>query len=113
LLFQGILLDIFGEGAMGSAALTRALKNYRKRLNERGMGRFEVLGLDSDRELVRALARRLAENDSEAAEIRASVRSKVEPDAPKRGGILAMLRSWPLADLDLSRPVVEPREIDL
>jgi hypothetical protein len=29
------------------------------------------------------------------------------------GLMLAMLRSWPLADLDLSRPVVKPREIDL
>ena len=98
---------------MGSAAQTRALKNYRKRLSKRGLARFEVLGLDSDRELVRAFARRLAENDKEAAELRASTVSKVAPDTRKKGGILAMLRSWPLADLDLSRPVVKPREIDL
>jgi hypothetical protein len=58
---------------MGSAAQTRALKNYRKRLSKRGLARFEVLGLDSDRELVRAFARRLAEDDAEAVEIRASV----------------------------------------
>ncbi len=51
---------------MGSAAQTRALKNYRKRLGKRGMARFEVLGLDGDRELVRTLARRLAENGAEA-----------------------------------------------
>lgn len=98
---------------MGSTAQARALKNYRKRLSKRGMARFEVLGLDSDRELVRAFARRLAENDKEAAELRASTVSKVAPDTGKKGGILAMLRSWPLADLDLSRPVVKPREIDL
>jgi hypothetical protein len=98
---------------MGSTAQARALKNYRKRLSKRGMARFEVLGLDSDRELVRAFARRLAENDKEAAELRASTVSKVAPDTRKKGGILAMLRSWPLADLDLSRPVVKPREIDL
>ena len=99
---------------MGSTAQARALKNYRKRLSKRGMARFEVLGLDSDRELVRAFARRLAENDPEAGEIRASVHSRVAaPDARKKGGILAMLRSWPLDDLDLSRPVVNPREIDL
>ena len=36
---------------MGSTAQARALKNYRKRLSKRGMARFEVLGLDSDREL--------------------------------------------------------------
>jgi len=33
----------------------RALKNYRKRLNRRGMARFEVLGLDAGRELIRSL----------------------------------------------------------
>jgi hypothetical protein len=98
---------------MAITAQARATKNYRKRLSKRGMARFEVLGLDSDRELVRALARRLAENDAEAAEIRAVVREKFAPDTRKKGGILAMLRSWPLADLNLSRPVVKPREIDL
>jgi hypothetical protein len=77
------------------------------------MARFEVLGLDSDRELVRALARRLAENDAEAAEIRASIGSKVVPDTRKKGRILAMLQSWPLTEINLSRPVVEPREIEL
>lgn len=38
----------------------RALKNSRKRLNQRGMARFEVLGLDGDRDLIRSLAKRLA-----------------------------------------------------
>jgi hypothetical protein len=47
---------------MGSTSQTRALKNYRKRLYQRGMARFEVLGLSTDRELIRSLARRLAEN---------------------------------------------------
>jgi len=98
---------------MGSTAQARALKNYRKRLSKRGMARFEVLGLSSDRELVRTFARRLAENDAQAAEIRASVREKIAPETRKKGGILTMLRSWPLADLNLSRPVVKPREIDL
>jgi hypothetical protein len=98
---------------MATTSQVRALKNYRKRLSKRGMARFEVLGLDSDRELVRTFARRLAENDAEAAEIRAAVREKIAPDARKKGGILAMLQSWPLAELNLSRPVVKPRKIDL
>jgi hypothetical protein len=100
---------------MGTTSQARALANYRKRLSKRGMARFEVLGLDSDRELVRALARRLAENDAEAAEIRASVRNRVVPDTRKKGGILAMLRSAPpgFAELDLIRPFVEGRKIDL
>ncbi len=100
---------------MGTTSQARALTNYRKRLSKRGMARFEVLGLDSDRELVRALARRLAENDAEAAEIRASIGSKVAPDTRKKGGIYEALRRSPLvgADLNLSRPFVKPRKIDL
>lgn len=79
------------------------------------MARFEVVGLAADRDLVRALAKRLAENDPEAAEIRASVGSKIAPDASKKGGIYAALRRSPLvgADLNLNRPFVKPRKIDL
>jgi hypothetical protein len=38
----------------------RAIQNYRARLGER-LARFEVLGRETDRDLIRALARRLAE----------------------------------------------------
>lgn len=101
---------------MGSTAQARAVKNYRKRLSKRGMARFEVTGLTSDRDLIRAFARRLAENDQGAAEMRASVREKViDPDTRKKGGIYAALRRSPLvgAELNLTRPFVEPRKIDL
>ena len=100
---------------MSTKAQARALTNYRKRLSKRGMARFEVLGLDSDRALVRALARRLAQNDAEAAEIRESVGAKVSVDARKKGGIYEALRRSPLvgADLNLRRPFVKPRKIDL
>lgn len=98
---------------MSSAAQTQALKNYRKRLAKRGMARFEVLGLASDRELVRTVAKRLAEDTPEAVEIRASLSARVAPDSLKKGGILKMLRSWPIADLELKRPFVKPRKIDL
>jgi len=54
------------ESAMGDAAQKRALRNYRSRLVKRGMARFEVLGLDADRDLIRSLARRLAEDDPDA-----------------------------------------------
>jgi hypothetical protein len=98
---------------MGTTSQARALTNYRKRLRKRGMARFEVLGLDSDRELVRAFARRLAENDAGAAEIRVSVGEKVAPDTRTKGGIYEALRRWPIADLNLTRPFVEGRKIDL
>jgi hypothetical protein len=103
------------EVAMGNTAQKRALKNYRDRLIQRGFARFEVLALDSDRELIRALARRLAEEGPEAAQARAAMQQVVTGEPPKTGGIVAALRRSPLvgAELDLSRPRVEERKIDL
>jgi hypothetical protein len=93
----------------------RALNNYRKRLNQRGMARFEVLGLDGDRDLIRSLAKRLAGDDPDSARIRATVRRTISAEPPKKGGILAALRRSPLvgADLDLKRPVTRGRKVDL
>jgi hypothetical protein len=93
----------------------RAIQNYRSRLSERGLARFEVLGLDGDRDLIRSLARRLAEGGPEAARIRAAVTQTISGEPPRTGGILAALRRSPLvgADLDLSRPYVEGRKVDL
>jgi hypothetical protein len=99
---------------MGSTSQIRALKNYRKRLSQRGMARFEVLGLSADRELIRSLARRLAENSPEAMEIRNSMqRAFTEPRL--KGGILAALRRSPMVgvDLNLSRPRIAGRKVDL
>jgi hypothetical protein len=91
------------------------LKNYRKRLIERGMSRFEVLGLDADRELIRSLARRLAENGSDAARVRATVRRTISDEPSRKGGILDALRRSPLvgADLDTTRPVTDGRKVEL
>jgi hypothetical protein len=93
----------------------RALKNYRKRLSERGVARFEVLGLDADRELIRSLARRLAENGPDATRIRATVRRTIADEPPRKGGILDALRRSPLvgADLELGRSVTQGRKVDL
>lgn len=98
-----------------SSSQNRAIQNYRSRLSERGLARFEVLGLDADRGLIRSLARRLAEEGPEAARIRAAVERTISGDPPKRGGILAALRRSPLvgSDLDLGRAHEEGREIDL
>jgi len=79
------------------------------------MARFEVLGRDSDRDLIRSLARRLAEDSAEASRLRAMVSQSVAGEPPKRGGILAALRRSPLvgADLDLSRPREEGRSVEV
>jgi hypothetical protein len=100
---------------MSITAQKRALQNYRKRLNQRGMARFEVLGLDADRELIRSLARRLADDGPDTVQIRAAVRRTISGEPPKKGGILSALRRSPLvgADLDILRPVTAARRVEL
>jgi hypothetical protein len=100
---------------MGTSSQTRALKNYRKRLSQRGMARFEVLGLSTDRELIRSVARRLADDNAEATELRASVHRHITAEPRRKGGILAALRRSPLvgADLEFVRPQVDGRKVDL
>lgn len=98
-----------------SSSQKRAIQNYRSRLSERGLSRFEVLGRDEDRDLIRSLARRLAEDTPEASELRATVSRSISGEQPAKGGILAALRRAPLvvADLDLDRPRDEGREVDI
>ena len=93
----------------------RAIRNYRSRLRKRGLARFEVLGLDGDRDLIRSVARRLAEQGPAAARIRNALGQAVSDEPPRKGGIVAALRRSPLvgADLDLQRSHIEGREIDL
>ena len=100
---------------MSATPQKRALNSYRKRLDQRGMARFEVLGLDADRELIRSLARRLAGDSPDSARIRATVRRTISGEPPKKGGILNALRRSPLvgADLDLNRPATPGRKVDL
>jgi hypothetical protein len=93
----------------------RAITNYRSRLSQRGLARFEVLGLTADRDLIRSLARRLAEDSPEASRLRVAVTRTVTGEAPKKGGILAALRRSPLvgADLDLTRSHEEGRGVEI
>jgi hypothetical protein len=100
---------------VGTASQAKAVKNYRKRLRKRGLARFEVLGLEKDRDLVRAVARRLAEDSSEAEEMRTAIRQKIAEKPPAKGDILTWLRNSPLmgADLNLTRPFEPGRKIDL
>ena len=100
---------------MNSTPQKQALKRYRKRLSQRGMARFEVLGLDADRELIRSLAKRLAGSDPASAHIRATLCRTISGEAPKKGGILDALRRSPLVggDLKLTRPSIPARKVDL
>jgi hypothetical protein len=98
-----------------SSSQKRAIQNYRARLSERGLARFEVLGRDADRDLIRSLARRLAEGGPDASRLRAAVSQTIAGEPPKKGGILAALRRSPLvgADLDLTRPREEGRKVQI
>jgi hypothetical protein len=100
---------------MSGASQERAIQNYRRRLTERGLARFEVLGLAADRALIRDLAKRLAENDAEATRVRAAVIRAISAEPARKGGIFAALRCSPLVgvDLDLKRDYELGRKIDL
>jgi hypothetical protein len=100
---------------MVSRAQKRANANYRSRLTGRGIVRFELQALEADRDLLRALARKLVEAGAEAGQIRQSVQQAVSGGASEQGGILAALRRSPLvgAELDLTRPREAGRKVAL
>src|SRR5207302_1836256 len=53
-----------------NASQQRAVARHRSRLVEQGLARYEVRGLAKDKELVRGIARRLAQDDPEAGRLR-------------------------------------------
>ncbi|WP_300301097.1 hypothetical protein [Ferrovibrio sp.] len=100
---------------MSDTSQRRAIKNYRNRLVERGMARFEVLGRDSDRELIRSFAKRLAEDGPEAERLRVAVSQGIAGHPPRKGRILEALRRSPLVGADAlpARPFEPGRKVDL
>jgi hypothetical protein len=71
---------------MTNSSQKRAIRNYRSRLSERGLARFEVLGLDTDRDLIRSLARRLAEDGPDAVNLRATVNQSIAGERSREEG---------------------------
>jgi hypothetical protein len=101
-----------------SASQKRAVENHRRRMNERGMARYEVRGLAKDKALVREFAKRLTTNDAEAERLRESVAQKVANEWPRTGkDIWNALRRSPLVgldlDLDIEREFTTGRDVDL
>lgn len=98
-----------------SKAQRRAIQKYRSRLGKRGLARFEVLGRDADRDLVRAIARRLAEHGPETSRLRAVITKLLAGEPPGKRNVLAALRRSPLvgADLDLTRSREEGRAVGI
>ena len=79
------------------ASQKRAVETHRRRLGERGLARYEVRGLERDKELIRSLARQVAKPPLTGKEIW---------DALRRSPAVG-------ADLDLSREIVPERETGL
>lgn len=100
---------------MAKTSQHRAVANNRKRLKERGMSRYEVRGLESDKALVRLFAKRLSERDATAQHLREAIEKGIAEKPESRGQIYAALRRSPLVGvgLNLERMQVPPREIDL
>jgi|SRR6185437_7058256 len=99
---------------MSGHSQKRALKNYRKRLSQRGMTRFEVLARRTDRELIRSLARAMSEDDAKANDVREALQ-RIAGKPASKGSVVAALRRSPMvgAELELHRPVVVGREVGL
>lgn len=100
---------------MAKTSQQRAVANNRRRLAERGMDRYEVRGLKSDKTLLRMVAKRLAANDTAAAQLRCEIAQRVAAKPGHRGGILAALRQSALvgAELRIEREVIRGRDVAL
>ena len=97
------------------ASRREAVRAHRERQRERGVVRFEVQGLEADKGLVRELARKLARGGPEAVELRREIARVAQWTPNEKGSIWRAFRSAPLYgdEIDLTREVVEPRDIDL
>ena len=89
---------------MRKTSQRRAVDRYRERLAERGMARFAVLGRKTDCELIRSVAKRLAEEGPEADRLRSVVNRFIAGESRQKGGILQALRRSPLVGADVIPP---------
>ncbi len=98
-----------------NASQRRAVASHRRRLNERGLSRYEVRGLVQDKELVRKFAKHLAANDPEAERLRQEVAGRVLKRPLSGKEFWEALRRWPLVgmDLNIEREVTAGRDVDL
>jgi len=69
----------------------------------------------SDRELIRTLAKRLAEDDPAAGRIRATVKRSIAGEPPKKGGKFEALLRSPLigSELEIKRERTPGRKVEL
>jgi hypothetical protein len=113
--FPDIYLETLKDRAMARVAQKRAVQNYRASLAERGLARFEVVARERDREIIRKLAKKLAEDGPEAERLRKAIAMSSAAALPEVGGIYEALRRSPLvgADLVFKRLRGPGRKVDL
>jgi hypothetical protein len=75
--------DIDGGLAVNKSAQKRAIENDWSRLTKRGIVCFEIQALESDRDRIRALARKLTEEGGKAGQLRRAVHQAVAGGSPK------------------------------
>lgn len=74
---------------MTGSAQKSAVNAYRERLARRGIARFEVLGREADRDLIRSVAKHLAGDGPEASALRDAIRRSIGSNPAKKGGVLS------------------------
>ena len=102
------------KGFREKSAQYRAVVKNRKQMRARGLSRFEVRGLETDKALIRSIAKALADDNSTAKTLRAKLAQEVVA-TKKPVNIVAWLRSSPLVGIDwyIEREFDPGRKIDL
>jgi hypothetical protein len=103
------------KGFREKSAQYRAVAKNRRAMRARGIERYEVRGLASDKALIRELAKRLTTDDAVARELRDDIVRKCAPQQAEKGGVWRWLRASPLvgSGINLEREQVVLRKIDL
>jgi predicted ATPase with chaperone activity len=79
-----------------------ANRNYRERLSQRGIKRIGIMVLESDCELLRTVARKLREDETETNSVRPAIASAVGEQRQQQYSILDALRASPLVGAELA-----------
>jgi hypothetical protein len=88
------------KGFRERSAPYRAVVKNRRAMRARGMSRYEVRGLERDKALVRALAKRLAADDAAAKALRTALEQATAGEAAGSRSIVDWLRASPLVGVD-------------
>jgi hypothetical protein len=87
------------------------VKNYRKRLEDKGIVRLEVQAPKDDVQIIKQIVKILRGNYSQAVNMRTHLNEAIK-SVPK-SGLKQLLASAPLDDIDLTRDNDLPRKVDL